>query len=414
MLFRVKKTWKVPTRLGLFLFIVQCLALGCSAEQTVARGASGQGNSSSGDFGNADLGAAGGSGDFSNGQGTSGGTGTPVSVDLGNGDTCGGDSYVALGKELEIFVLFDNSVSMASGFSAGGGGCYSGYEPECTSGGGSTSLTGGLWQPAVNELKGFINDSGASGVSVGLKYFGEQCDAGFYATPDVAIARLPANAGNLTASLDATRPNSETATRPALEGAVQHVRARLSQPDNDARIVILLVTDGLPDEDDCSNNSTGDVADVAADAFGSSPSIPTYVLGLGAGNLEDLRLIARAGGTSNATLVDATQPGRLTQVMNDVRNQELAALPCDYAMPAEYARYNDPDLVNLTHNGTPVGRVDDISLCDPAKGGWYYDDPRTPSQIHACALTCNSLRSNNAGSVDVTLGCPVVVIPPPE
>jgi len=390
------------TSLGGIITCALCLALGCTADE---RGRDGMG-AAGGSYDNPGLGGAGIGGGNSTDPG-GGATSTPQEIDLGNGDSCGGDAYNAEGKELEIFVLFDNSVSMAPGFSSGG--CYSGYEPECNGGGGGGGTgQGGLWEPAVSELKSFINDSGATGIGVGLKYFGAQCDPGFYANPDVPIGKLPTNAGSLNSSLDGTNPDSETATRPALEGAIMHVQQRLGTPDNNARIAVLLVTDGLPDEEDCSDNSTRDVADVAAD--GMAAGIPTYVLGLGASNLDDLRIIAEAGGTGAATLVDVNQPGVLADVMNDVRNQELAALPCDYAMPSEYAQYDDPDLVNLTHNGAAVGRVDSQAACDPTLGGWYFDNPQAPTRIHACGLTCDNLRANNSGSVNVTLGCPVVVI----
>ena len=119
---------------------------------------------------------------------------------------------------------------------------------------------------------------------------------------------------------------------------------------------------------------------VAAEGFGGTPSIPTYVLGLGL-SLTNLHSIAMAGGTSQAFIVDPNSGTALAQAMNQIRG---AALPCDYALPKNTT---DPRKVNIDF--TPQGgmptrlvHVGAAANCDPVKGGWYYDNPQMPSRHH--------------------------------
>lgn len=50
------------------------------------------------------------------------------------------------------------------------------------------------------------------------------------------------------------------------------------------------------------------------------------------------------------------------------------------------------------------------SSCD-ASGGWYYDDPTTPTEIILCPATCDAVRTDTAGKIDVLFGCDTVGIP---
>lgn len=326
------------------------------------------------------------------------------------GDQCGGESFVAEGKKLEIVVLFDNSASMAIPFGGGGGnwmnaGTAWGGGP---AGGGFGPTT--PWDAAVIEMKTFVNAPEAAGISLAMKYFGQACEPTAYSTPDVPMAELATNAAVIGSSLDATRPTSQTATKPALEGGMAYVRERLASTGYNARIVLLLVTDGEPDQDDCTGNTLDGCAQVAADGFAAAMSVPTYVLSTASDIVLDQ--IAQAGGTGTAINADVSSPGGLANKLIEISQQELAELPCEYAMPAGYEAINDPDLVNLRHNGANVGRVDGAGACDPARGGWFYDNPGAPHQILTCAATCGVLKQG--GAIDITLGCPVEPLPPVE
>jgi hypothetical protein len=296
---------------------------------------------------------------------------------------------VAQGRALEILVLFDNSASMIL--------------PAIRPSGALVSL----WDVAVMELKGFCTDPRSEGISLALKYFGTECSADFYSTPDVPMGALPAHGAAIAASLASTLPVAETATRPALEGALQYMQKRASVPENSARQVILLVTDGYPDEADCPNNSTQAVSAVAAQGFAGPSSIATYTFVTVTGILLDE--IASAGGTGKTVLADLGKPGALANALASVRDQELSLLPCSYDLPPAYFDdVNDPGLVNLIQDGVAVPHVAAQSDCGERTVGWYYDDAENPRQIVTCKATCAGLKS--ATEIQVQLSCPTVLI----
>jgi CubicO group peptidase (beta-lactamase class C family) len=194
-----------------------------------------------------------------------------------------------------------------------------------------------------------------------------------------------------------------TPTDPALRGAMNYARTwAMAHPDH--KVVVLLVTDGEPNE---CNSTLQSVTQVAADGFGGTPSIPTYVLGLGL-SLTNLHTIAMAGGTGQAFIVDPNSGSALAAAMNQIRG---SALPCDYALPKNTT---DPKKVNIdfTPQGGMTTRliyVGDAASCDPVKGGWYYDNPQMPSRLIVCPQTCDMFKKDPNGRVDVVLGCDIVI-----
>lgn len=169
---------------------------------------------------------------------------------------------------------------------------------------------------------------------------------------------------------------------------------------------MLLVTDGLPT--DCAS-TVQSVSQVATEGVTGSPSIPTYVLGLGL-TLNNLNQIAQAGGTNTAFIVDPNSGAALAQAMNDIRG---AALPCDYALPNGGAV--DPSKVNIEFSdagqtATTIANVGDASGCDPSAGGWYYDNPTAPTRAIVCPVTCTTFKAAaDTSTVNVVLGCDTVI-----
>jgi hypothetical protein len=319
--------------------------------------------------------------------------GTSVTTEAGyevstiDGGRCGGDAYVAHSKKLEIVVLFDNSLSMMFPIFAPNGDMLF------------------PWNVAVSEFQHFDEDPGSTGIWLALKYFSENCNVDTYSQPDVPLGELPTHAAVINKSLSAAPMTTYTPTRVALEGALRFAKKRAAETGANARQVILLVTDGDPDESDCSPNTTQDVSRVAAAAFTEQPSIPIYVFETAAG--VELDEVAKAGGTDRATVADLSQPGALTNALKSVRDQELAGLPCEYDLPADYfAKVNDPGLVNLMRDGTPIQNLPSATGCSEQTGGWYYDTPNAPTRILTCPSTCASLKG--AAKVEVLLNCPTV------
>jgi hypothetical protein len=296
--------------------------------------------------------------------------------------------------------------------------------------------TGGdRWTAVRTAMEAFFTSSSAAGLGVGIGYFGNvpvssgqpvSCDPAVYEVPDVEIGALPGNAQALIDSLLRHGPSTTTPTPPALAGALNHA---IAWRDSTGRpTVVLLVTDGQPN--DCGAPgllgpmmaTPQDVAFIA-NAGLTGANMRTYVIGIvgdGAAsceldpnppNVADLDLVANSGGTERAFIVDATQnvSDQFLQKLNEVRTS--AQLPCDFLLPTASTEV-DINQVNLTYAppGSPdaqrVYYAQDPSVCDPAQGGWYYDDPAAPTRIVLCPATCNVVSSQQGGRVSVVLGCP--------
>jgi hypothetical protein len=286
--------------------------------------------------------------------------------------------------KLDILLLYDDSLSMA--------------------------VVTFAWIPVTEAINAFINAPESAGIGVGLKWFSNGCSAAEFTVPDVPIADLPGNAAAVSGAIQTHLPaGSSTQTMYAIQGATEFARQRAGDYP-ETKVIILIVTDGNPEAgvgDSCPGGDSDitNTSQAAADAFNGDPSIPVYVVGAGF-SLQNLNQIASSGGTGQAFIADpalGSQP--LIDALNAIRGD---ALPCFFAVPAEYSQYNDPDLVNLAHNGEPIGQVAGADQCDPVQGGWYYDNPAAPTRINTCDQTCQKLAEG--GSVDVVLGCPTVKI----
>jgi hypothetical protein len=205
------------------------------------------------------------------------------------------------------------------------------------------------------------------------------------------------------------KPGGGTPTRPALEGAMQYAQT-WAQANAGRKTVVVLATDGDPAG--CSQNAPQDVANVAAAALAGPSAIQTFVIGVGS-SLTSLNLIAQAGGTNMAFLVDTG--GNVSQAFTAALNQiRGSATPCDFTIPAQTAQgVVDPTRVNVyvTPNGasqrvpvpmTPGGAPDACGMA----GGWYYDNPMAPKSIKLCDATCQSLQG---GKVELEFGCKTIV-----
>ena len=293
-------------------------------------------------------------------------------------DVCARDRYQTEQTLLTIYTLFDESLSMLL-----------------------------WWAPVTEAFSAFVRDPASAGIHIGLKFFGTQCAPEAYSKPDVAIGPLPQNAEPIASQLAGRVPVAQTPTKQAMEGA-QLALQEYARSHPDEKVVILLVTDassgiGEGDPEDCYS-TVSQAAEVAARAYAASPSIETYVLGLG--DASGLNALSQAGGTGDALIADPSASAAVVQAIREIRRR---ALPCTYALPAGAER--DPRLVNLERldvsgTATTIPGVASADRCDPASGGWYYDDPRAPRRILSCPATCDSLAA--ASAVNVILGCPTI------
>jgi hypothetical protein len=387
-------------------------ACGSAPVDTVPRG---NGGSTNGGTGNPSTGGTLG--------GNTGGTSNVIIPDSGNGGTGPlGDSACAKGTfqgeevPFDMFIMLDQSGSMNQG-------------------------NPGPWGPVTDAFRTFVQAPESAGIGVGIQYFplaaptvqcisnnnppgcvcidifiavicnnnaGGSCVVNDYGTPDVPIQPLPAVEPAITASLAAHNPGGGTPTYPALQGAMQYAVGHATGTGR--KTIVVLATDGAPN--DCNSDVTN-VSQVAAAGFNSNPSIQTFVIGIG--NTGNLNQIAQAGGTGQAIIVNTNTAGQdFLNAMNQIRGR---ALTCTFTMPTpDSGETVNPSEVNVYY--TPPGGTTEViygvaseAQCDPAVGGWYYDDPANPTEIRACPTSCDRLTSVR-GQIDLELGC--TTLNPPQ
>jgi Mg-chelatase subunit ChlD len=341
-----------------------------------------------------------------------------VAEDGGGGDSAVCDAQVREGQRVpvDMYFLVDSSGSMDDQVSGGS-----------------------KWDVISDALVSFLEDPRSAGTGAGIGYFpvetasctsgqpgclclpiinlcvsteGGACETSDYATPAVPLS-LPAQTTTIVDDIRSHEIGGGTPTRPALEGALGYLNEWASQHP-ERKTVLVLATDGEPV--DCDQNTPQDAADVAAGALSGPNEIRTYVIGVGS-SLVNLNLVAEAGGTDNAFLVD-TGGDVATEFANALDEIRGAAASCDFNIPegSSGSEPIDPDKVNVSYiaggSSTPTRVLQtangDPSNCD-SDGGWYYDDPVAPKAIKLCDATCQAL---STGSIQVEFGCDTVAQPP--
>ena len=163
-------------------------------------------------------------------------------------------------------------------------------------------------------------------------------------------------------------------------------------------------------------NTVANAAIIAGAAFAATPSIPTYVLGVGP-DLMNLNQIASAG-SNNATpafLVDATADAaaQLSKALAAIRT--TVALGCTYTIPpAPAGQTFQPGLVRVEYTdskGAVTSVLQDPPLTDCAHGqGWQYLPDMT--QINLCGPQCDAVKVDTGGKLKVQFGCATIVAQP--
>jgi hypothetical protein len=329
-----------------------------------------------------------------------------------DGSGCTGEAFEGESIPLDIYIMFDQSGSMCTCVDPGPSQLCP--DPKCA----ATRLD------AVREAaRLFMADPASAGIGVGISYFGKQpigqasCNVADYDDAVVPIGLLPDHASAVNASLQAIQPTGETPTGPAIRGACKVAQAHKTQ-NSSHEVVILLLTDGKPEAPvSCPQTGTccptlSDAVDAASDCHLGSPSIKTYVLGVGPllGNLAE---IADAGGTKEAYLVEGGDvTGEVLSALNAIRGD---AIPCQFQIPAPPTGEDiDYGLVNITYASpncepTYYYNVANVTGCGTT-GGWYYDNATNPEQILLCPTSCDQV-AVPGGRLVYTLGCTTRQIP---
>lgn len=125
------------------------------------------------------------------------------------------------------------------------------------------------------------------------------------------------------------------------------------------------------------------------------------------------QLVADTGGAAGVIC-----NGDWSQVFMDIQQSVISGsqLSCNLDIPMpQSGDAIDPNNVNVRYlpGGTPPGatvfRVDDAAACGNT-GGWYYNDPATPTQIILCPASCTEVESDPAAKLQVEFGCASVIL----
>jgi len=364
------------------------------------------GAGASGNTGASNSGGAGGGGTGASGGGLFGGSGNGGSGGL---QGCATDTVLGEPVPINMVVMLDQSGSMNDDV-----------------GGGATR-----WEAVTGALSSFMAQAPAD-LGLGIQYFplfqtapvpcvdntpcgpgvcnlgfclpepAYECTSASYGVLEVGIGNVSTNAALIDANLLLHSPFGATPTGPALSGAIDAAKASAAG-DPDRRSVVVLATDGLPTQ--CMPTDIGEIGAIAMAGNTTTPSVPTFVIGVGS-NLSNLNAIAAAGGTGQAFLVE---DANATQQFIDALNSIGQTLTCEFSIPEPMDGEIDFGLVNVqytTSAGDSVlfNQVPDAGSCG-ADGGWYYDDSNAPTLIILCPESCTTVKDDPNGQVDIVLGC---------
>jgi hypothetical protein len=265
------------------------------------------------------------------------------------------------------------------------------------------------WTVVSAALKSFVADAGNQTLGVGMRFFPSRsnaCMASSYARPDVEIGPLSMTSPALTAAIDMQVPDGSTPTVPSLTAAIEHATT-WARANPTHRVAVVYATDGQPNGCGSSNSVPNAAAAALRGALGT-PSIPTYVLGVGP-DLANLNSIAENGGTKAAFLVDTSQNAatQLSAALASIRS--TTALDCTYTIPPPPAgKVFVENEVNIEYtNGagtvTKVGPTEKDADCSTAPG-WQYSSDR--KQVNLCGQTCTDVKADKGGKIQVLFGCP--------
>ncbi len=257
----------------------------------------------------------------------------------------------------------------------------------------------GKWNACKAGMSSFFASPESKNTNASLTFFpqGNACGAGNFATPQVNMRPLP-DATTFKSQLDSTNPGGGTPTLPALQGAIQYAQGQQAAIGDKGKVVIVLVTDGIPN--DCSSS----VSAVTSAASAVKDKLPTFVIGVG-DQLASLNQIAAGGGTKQAIVVNGTNPSQTQTDLQKALGDIKAQLSCDFKVPDPPAGQTlDYKAVNVVH--TPSGGArNELTYNQTCSGpGWRYDDPAKPTRIIICDQSCSDFRKS-PGKVEVELGC---------
>ena len=322
----------------------------------------------------------------------------------GGGGACSGEGYEAEGVPIDMVIVMDRSISMSRVIP-------------------NTDVV--RWDALKAAVQRFVDDPASADQRASMVFFSHSggadesvdCDPDNYADPDVPMGLLGESGQDIVDAMDGITPGGLTPAIPAVEGAISF--ARQWQTDNPSRTtVVVFVSDGYPTE--CGSDPSL-VAEQMAAGYNGSPSIRTFVVGVGDIAEFNLQQYARQAGTIEPFVVEETDAtGGTDSFVQVLSNISKTAIPCSFDIPdLGEGMELDPDYVRVRFSPLvgPSGSDDNYveefpkvasgTQCgDSGYGGWYFDDAANPTRITLCPCTCTRL---SAGTMSLEYGCTPII-----
>ena len=286
-------------------------------------------------------------------------TPTPDPPDLGN---CGAMEFALQRVEPNVMLVIDRSGSMGDPVASG------------------SATT--KWSDLKTAVSSLVTNYDSQ-MRLGAAIFSSD---GNCAAANVDVPVASAAGATVMTKLNAQGPNGNTPTAAALDTVI--AKGLLNDPTRANYVV--LATDGLP------NCSDTDVAKRITTLYNQTPSVKTYVIGMGDGTASDpttLNSWADAGHTAltgGTHYYQTSSPAALKQAFDAIVG---GIVSCDFKMMQDAP---DPTLISVTENGAAVAQSPTV--------GWSYDASSHTVTLHGAA--CDMLTQNASTKVSVLYGCP--------
>jgi hypothetical protein len=274
------------------------------------------------------------------------------------------------------------------------------------------------WEAVSGAMEQFVQDERAleADVRVGLQFFSltgtldevVECDPAGYADAPIKIESLTETAGPIIDAMAAMTGDGWVPTYPALQGALDYaVQHAATAPERATAVV--LVTGALPSQ--CEDQSIEGLAELAQTAH-QEHNVLTFVIAMSA-RASGLDPVAVTGGTRAARVIDADPT--VQEVLDSLLSVATTRLSCRYKQP-ELPEGSDSSLADETRallyyppgahtaeEAEEIPRLAGAEQCARSEhGGWFFDDPGSPSYIELCPCTCLRVTS---GSLEQVFGC---------